>query len=219
MVAIDSAFVAPRDTRITTTHTGQFVLFAALCAALLAAASLAIAPEGAGWRTAAEMVTRFSLLVFGAAMVVEPLSRLMPLPATQALAKERGGLMLAFAIVSFMALGCMYAPARLSAEHLTAPAIAYMGLTSLVLMVLLFSSHPATIRVLTAPVWRSLQRIATAYFWLSFLLVGFDHLIGPHKPDGWYGFSVLFLVAILLIRFADAFVAHLLARNPTRQAA
>ena len=61
---------------------------------------------------------------------------------------------------------------------------------------------------LGAPVWRALQRIATSYFWMVFVITGIEHLYGPHRPDDWYGFSLLTLTAALLIRFADSFVQH-----------
>ncbi len=207
MVAIDSShdIAAPGETA----HTGQIVLFAFLGAALLAAASVVLnANDGNGWRVAAEMAGRFSLLLFVAALIVEPLARLIPTKLLQAVGRERGNLTLGFAAASAVALACVAAPSNLGGEAMSAPAMAYCALTALILVVMLFSGHPATIRYLGAPAWRALQRIATSYFWLVFTLAGLEHLVGPHLPDSWYGFSLLLLTAALLLRFADSFVAH-----------
>ncbi|MEI9991277.1 MAG: hypothetical protein WDM86_14675 [Rhizomicrobium sp.] len=212
MIALDDAHLAP-DVRSDTPHTGQVVLFAVLISALIAAASLTLgARNGYGWSLAAEMVARFSLLLFVAAMTVEPVARLIPSRATRAAARERGSLILGFVAASVLSLVCIVAPSRLGGEAMTTPAIAYSLLTGAILVVMLFSGHPATIRFLGAPAWRSLQRIATVYFWLAFALTGMSHLIGPHRPDDWHGLSLLLLVAALLVRFADTFVAHLRQR-------
>lgn len=207
MVAIDSAHDMPAAPRFETGHTAHIVLFAFLGSALLAAASLVVfAADGNGWAMAAQMVSRFSLLLFVAAMSAEPVARLVP--PLRALGRERASLTLAFAASSFVALLCVVAPSQLGGEAMSAPAVAYCVLTGLILVVMLFSAHPATLRRLGAPAWRALQRIATSYYWLVFVITGLSHLVGPHRPDAWYGFSLLLLTATLLLRFADSFLAH-----------
>ncbi|HEX4304256.1 MAG TPA: hypothetical protein VHZ78_15780 [Rhizomicrobium sp.] len=207
MVAIDNAQDIPA--RGQTGFTGYVLLLTVLGAGLIVAASLSMnTAAGNGWHVAAEMVSRFSLLVFAVAMLVEPLSRLIPSQVTRMVGRERGSLMLAFAVVSAVGLACVAAPTELSGQPMTLEAVAYSALTALILLVLLASAHPATMRFLGGPAWRTLQRVATAYFWLVFFLTGIEHLIGPHLPDRWYGFSVLLLVGVLLVRFADALVEH-----------
>ena len=209
MVAIDSAqdMTLPRPAE--TSHTGQIVLFAFLGAAMLVAASLALnVGNDTGWRVAADMSSHFSLLLFVAAMIVEPLGRLIPSQALQSIGRERGSLTLAFAAVSAVALFCLAAPSWAGGESMSAPAAAYCFMSAIILVVMLFSAHPATVRLLGAPSWRALQRVSTAYFWIAFTISGLEHLIGPHRPDIWYGFSLLVLVATLLLRFADSLVAH-----------
>ncbi|HEY4943475.1 MAG TPA: hypothetical protein VII56_18740 [Rhizomicrobium sp.] len=211
MVAIDSAQDMPATRAAETSHTGQIVLLGFLAASLLVAASLVLNTANgsdSGWHVAAEMVSRFSLLLFAAAMSVEPLARLIPLQVMQAAGRERGSLTLAFAAAAAVALFCVAAPSQLNGESMSAPAIAYCFMTAIILVVMLFSAHPTTIRLLGAPAWRALHRIATAYFWIAFTITGLEHLIGPHRPDVWYGFSLLLLVGTLLLRFTDSFVAH-----------
>ncbi|MEJ1969261.1 MAG: hypothetical protein WDN03_11615 [Rhizomicrobium sp.] len=213
MVAVDTSYAAPNEISAQTGHTGWIVLFAFLVAAVLAAGSLVLgAPSG--WRAAAEMTARFAVLLFAAAMIAEPVGRLVPVRPMQALACERGSLMLAFVLAMTASLACVAAPALLGGDKLTAQALAYCMLTGAILVVMLFSAHPATKRVLGGPAWRTLQRIGTSYFWLAFALIGIDHMVGPHRPDGWYGLSLLLLTVALLIRFTDSFVAKLRRTAP-----
>jgi len=98
-----------------TSHTGAIVLFGFLGSALLATASLVLA-DGDGWRAAAEMVSRLSLILFVAAMIVEPLGRLVPVRALGAIGRERGSFTLAFAAASAAALVCVAAPPNWAAK-------------------------------------------------------------------------------------------------------
>jgi hypothetical protein len=208
MVVLDNAQGAP-DIGGETSRSGGIVLFALIVAALLAGIALTLgAADGGGWTYAADIVSRFSLLIFVLTMTVEPVARLLHVRPTVAAARERGSLVLAFAAVSAVSLCCLLAPSWLGHEPISAPAIAYCILTAIILTVMLFSIHPGTGRVLGGPAWRAMQRIATAYFWMAFLLTGIERLIGPHQPDYWHGFSLLLLVAALLVRFTDTFVAH-----------
>jgi hypothetical protein len=205
MVAIETS-APPRPPG--TAHAGGVLLFALLGMALLVTASLVVA-DGNGWRVASDMTSHFALLLFVAAMIVEPLARLVPRAPLQAAARERPSLMLAFIGVSAASLACLAAPWLLFGEHLPITSAAYCFLGAIILFVMLFSAHPATMRLLGAPAWRTMQRIATSYFWIVFVLVGIDGIVGPHIPDPWPGFSLLLLAATVLLRFADAFIAFL----------
>jgi hypothetical protein len=219
MVAIDSSHDIPAAARRTDSpHAGQVSLFALLISALVAAASLNLAVDGTSpWGLAADMVGRFSLFLFVAAMVVEPIARLIPSDTTEAAARERPSLMLGFAFATAMSLGCLMAPVYLGTEKLAGPVTVYSAMTAAIVVVLLISSHPATERFMGERAWRTLQRIATAYFWLAFSLIGIDKMVGPHRPDSWHGISLLLLVGALLIRFTDTFVAHVRRPRATTQ--
>ncbi|MBS0470818.1 MAG: hypothetical protein JSR60_07080 [Proteobacteria bacterium] len=207
MVAIDNTMDAqPR----TESHPAPIIAFAAFGAAALAAVSLLMSHDGNGWKSAADAVSRFSMLLFVAAMTVEPLSRLVP--RFEAIGRERTNLVLAFVAASFAAIACVAAPHFLLGETLTVPAAAYCLVNGFILTVLLFCVHQETRRVLGAPAWRAIQRVATSYFWTVFVLIGVDKSIGPHIPDPWPGFSLLLLTAAFLLRFVDAFVQHRHAR-------
>ena len=209
MIAVAETQIMP-DRKDETSHAGTIVLATLLISGLLVAVALSLgAVDASGWPDASEMVSRFALLIFVAAMVVEPAGRLIPTRATRAAARERSSLILAFAAALAVSLICLVSPVRFGGEPLAAPTVAYCLLTSVILVVMLFSAHPATERLLGAPAWRSMQRIATAYFWLAFALTAMERLIGPHRTDYWHGFALLLLVTALLVRFADTFVTHL----------
>jgi hypothetical protein len=209
MVALDSSHDIPSAARAETPHTGTVVLFSILISAVVAAGAMNLASDGMSpWGFAADMVARFSLLLFVAAMVVEPIARLIPTDATEAAARERPSLMIGFAFATAVSLGCLMAPVYLGTEKLAGPVTVYAALTGFIVVVMLISSHPVTLRLLGERAWRTLQRIATAYFWVAFSLVGIDKMVGPHRPDSWHGISLLLLVGALLIRFMDTLVAH-----------
>jgi hypothetical protein len=44
---------------------------------------------------------------------------------------------------------------------------------------------------------------AAGYFWLCYALMALARISGPHRPDAWYGFSLVLMVAALLARYAD----------------
>jgi hypothetical protein len=43
-----------------------------------------------------------------------------------------------------------------------------------------------------------------SYFWLAFISEDLRHIYGPHRPDDYYGLSLLLLVGALFLRFASA---------------
>jgi len=219
MVALDTTFVASGDARAPAPHTAPIVLVALAAALAVAVASYAVGDDGFRWRNAAEMVSRFSLLVFVAAMVVEPLSRLFRISATKAMARERGSLILAFAMVSIVSLACAMTPSQLDSSKMPLPALVYAVPTGGILLVMLFSSHPATKKFLGAPAWRTMQRIATTYFWLVFTLTALDHIVTPNQTDRWWGISLLLLAGAVLVRFADALLFKLRGMAVSEKAA
>jgi hypothetical protein len=212
MTAVENPARALRSEK---THSGEIVLLGLAGATLLVAISLRSADGVAAWQLAAELTSRFSTLLFIVAMTVEPISRLVPTPTLQDFGRERGGFMLAFGLSAATSLACVAAPYVLGIATPSPPAIIYCTLTSSILAVMLLAGHPATMRMLGAPAWRAMQRIATAYFWIAFTLIGFDHVVGPHRPDHWYGYSLLLLVAAVLIRFGDTLVTHVRRLPPS----
>jgi hypothetical protein len=50
---------------------------------------------------------------------------------------------------------------------------------------------------------RVLLATAAVYFWSCYALMALARLYGPHRPDGFYGFSLSLMVVALLLRYAD----------------
>ncbi len=166
------------------------------------------------------MVSRFSLLLFVAAMMVEPLSRIFPNQVMRAAAQERGSLILAFVVVSIVSLACELVPSELGTATMALQSFAYAMLTAGILIVMLFSAHPATRKILGAPAWRTMQRIATTYFWLVFTVTALDHVSRPNVTDHWWGISLLLLITAVLVRFTDALLFRLRGlEQPSEKAA
>ena len=208
MVAIDSAFEPLPAASPETAHTGRIMLFAMLMTALVAAIGFTLGEDGTGWGLAADWASRCALLVFVAAMTVEPLSHLLRLPIMRLAARERVSLVMAFIAAMAISVALDLAPWLLAGKALAAPTFAYCIVTGAILVVMLFSNHPATVRLLGAPSWRAMQRIACAYFWTVFALTSMGRLIGPHRPDDWHGVALLLLAAAVLLRFGDALLLH-----------
>ncbi len=201
MDAIDDAHDSPPRPALETKHTRAIVLGTVLASFALVVASL-LFDSGSGWNAASDLVARLSVVLFVAALVVEPLASLFPSRATQAAAQERGALVLAFMVADVMALACLLMP---GGAPLKAPAMIYCLLTGAILVVLLFSRHPASKRLLGGPAWRSIKAIAFAYFWVVFALQAANQLLGPDSSMYWPGFALLLLVSAVLVRVADAF--------------
>ena len=60
---------------------------------------------------------------------------------------------------------------------------------------------------------RVLLGVSTIYFWLCYSLMALARIYGPHRPDAYYGISLCLMVAGLLLRYADRWLA------PKQQAA
>lgn len=79
-------------------------------------------------------------------------------------------------------------------------------------------ADPARVRFLGEQARRTVLGVAAIYFWLCYSLLALAHLYGPHRPDGYYGFSLMLMIVALLARFADRFMANLTARRPAQPA-
>ena len=43
---------------------------------------------------------------------------------------------------------------------------------------------------------------------MCYSLMALAHLSGPHRPDGFYGFSLMLMIAALLMRFGERLAEH-----------
>lgn len=213
MVAIDGSMALSHPAGAGR-RTGTIVLAAAAGAVLAALAGAVFDPiDGTGWTVAAVTASRVSSLIFVTALIAEPLSRLAPSSFTRTVAAERDGLLLGFIASAALALTFELVPSLSGDAIMADTTIVYCGFTGAILAILFFTSHPAVDRILGRPARRAMLRIAIGYFWTVFLFTGIGHMIGPHRPDHWNGFSVLMLVGAIFVRFADAYRRQVLAEK------
>ena len=78
-------------------------------------------------------------------------------------------------------------------------------------MVVAYVASPQ--RGLGEPSRRAIMGAGLSYYWLAYTLTGFSRLSGPHRPDVFYGWSVMAMLVALLLRFADNVIAKKTARD------
>ena len=62
--------------------------------------------------------------------------------------------------------------------------------------------------ILPDKVRRVLLGTAAIYFWLCYCLMALARISGPHRPDAFYGISLSLMIAALLLRYADRWLAR-----------
>jgi peptidoglycan/LPS O-acetylase OafA/YrhL len=204
MVAIEnSAVFAVRQNR----SLGFLIVLGTVGAALLVAAVAFIlsGAETNGARSAAELVMRFSAFVFVIAWVAEPLARLLPFKAVKVLGDEQPALALAFMAVYAMFLGCVALPYFLTGVATPLPTMVFCAFSAGILGVMFLSRRDDFGRFMGRGK-RAMQSLSWGFFWVVFTAGALERMVGPHRPDAYYGLIVDLLVAALLVRFADAFL-------------
>jgi len=156
-------------------------------------------------RFAATTVFRVSSLAFLLFYLAGPVARLIPSRPTLALARERTGLALAFAGIYAVFLVCAMTPDYFAGAHVPLPTMTFAAFSILILAVILAGERAGLADASWRPALRTMETVGVAYFWMVYAVNDLDHLVGPHRPDGYYGLSVCILVAALLVRFADSF--------------
>ncbi len=210
MVAIDSSIGTDRQPVLNIPLTLSLATGAAALVLGLGTMLLRGFDE-AGLRQASEINWRFASFVFAAAAVTGPLCRLIPLPACQALGAQRAQVIWSFcaAYAVYLAILVMPNVAGLSHDNLTSGMMIFSMFGGGIAAVLAWAAHPASAAQLGAPVQRALLLVAGAFFGLTYALTGLAHLVGPHRPDAFYGTSLSLMILVLLVRFADRFAAQL----------
>jgi len=169
-----------------------------------------------GFRLGSQLAWRYAFLVFFAALVAGPACRLAALLFPSLTPPESLGRRL---IWGFCASYGVY----LLSVFLPNVIALSAGATLMVL----FGGSVALVMALTAAplkrlgdkpvipvrVRRVMLGVATGYFWLCYAVMGLSRIYGPHRPDGFYGFSLCLMVTGLLVRFADRWFAD---RGPAR---
>jgi hypothetical protein len=218
MVFLDNTLLAPREQRAFRPR-----LSAPL---LIALAALVVGLCGYAWggfdtgalAGGTQMVWRFSLLVFFAALVAGPLGRLTPFAwfAGKSRALLQGFCAVVGVHAAFILLPNLFAvPDGVQSNGVTAGATFFIVFTGSVALVMTAAVNRGLCERVGDKACRAMLGVSVIFFWLCFSLIGLAHITGPHKPDPFYELSVILMVAALLGRFADRFFA---ARNPAQPA-
>jgi hypothetical protein len=191
----------------------QFSLVGAitLAAAVLAAGTIIVNgfSENA-FRLAGQMCWRFAGIVFFAVLAACPVGRLTGrfMPAARILEDSTPDLIWGFCASYGVYLLAILLP---NAIQLSMGALLFVLFGALVSAVMALAARPLRLFRGGAPliglrVRRSLLATAMIYFWLSYSLMALEHISGPHRPDAYYGISLLLMLFGLLLRFADRLV-------------
>lgn len=180
------------------------------------AAALVIAAASFLWRGgdhnaarfAAQMVFRASSFAFLIYYLATPLGRLVRSRPTLLIARERVGLALAFACSYAVFLGLTVMPDYESGIRIPLATLAFVVFSMLILGVMLLGEYAGRADAEWRPALRAMEAVGVCYFWMIFACDDLGHLYGPHRPDGFYGVSLVILAVALLARFADAFKEH-----------
>ena len=169
-----------------------------------------------GLRFGSELGWRFACVAYFAAVIAGPMARLIPWTVFRQICEERRQLVWGFC-ASFL----IYLASILVPNTLTPPTLDRDGLTAGMTLFVLFgagltlviayasSRHAAAFLGVKAQ--RCILGTGMSFFWLAYTLTALSRITGPHRPDSFYGFSLSLMVLALLLRFADAFAAKVLA--------
>jgi hypothetical protein len=158
------------------------------------------------------LVWRFACLVFFAAAIAGPVTRIVPWEWLRRAGQERRQLIWGFCASIGVYLASLIVP-----NTLTPPSLDHEGLTA---GMALFAIFGAALTMVIAYVAsprsnlgeqsrKTLLGVGLSYFWLAYTLTALSHLSGPHRPDAFYGFSLILMLAALLARFVDNFVTKM----------
>lgn len=165
-----------------------------------------------GLRLGNQFAWRFSALVYFAAIIAGPIGRLVPWQALRRTSKQREQLIWGFCASFGIYLATLIVPntfAPLSPGH--------EGLTlGMALMAIFGTALALVVAYAAAPKpalgersRRAILGVGLVYFWLAYTLADLSHLSGSHRPDRFYGASLVLMLLALLMRFADNFVAKM----------
>lgn len=169
-----------------------------------------------GLRLGSELTWRFTVLAYFAAAIAGPVTRLVPGKRLQRLGQERRQLLWGFCASFGVFLASLLVPNTLAPaasvhQGLTAGMIVFAIFGAGLTMVIAYAVSPQP--SLGERSRRAILGVGLSYFWLAYTLNGLSHISGPHRPDAFYGFSLVLMMIALLLRFADGFVVKLRGRG------
>jgi hypothetical protein len=207
--------MAARDCTVLARFTlARFTLagWIALAAAVLVAGTIAVNGfSGNALRLGSQTGWRFAGLVFFAVLVAAPAGQLAGRywPAARRLESCAPQLIWGFCASYGIYLLAILVP---NGVHLSTGALLFVLFGAGVISVMAATAAPLYLIYGGAPligtkVRRTLLGTALVYFWLCYSLMALEHIGGPHRPGGYYDFSLLLMIFALLLRFAGRWAA------------
>ncbi len=207
MVALDNSAIfgsASKAPRLKVTL-GPLVGGIALMAALLVLGAIVARGFGEnGLRLGSMLAWRFACLVFFAALVCGPVcrigSRFLHTACPESLSRR---LVWGFCASYGVYLLSVFLP---NVIRLSAGATLMTLFGASVVMIMAATIAPVTRHgraLIGEKTRRTMLATAAGYFWLCYALMALARISGPHRPDAWYGFSLVLMVVALLVRYAD----------------
>jgi hypothetical protein len=211
LVALDNhAFSGPgRGLKLTL---GPLVGAIAILAGLLVlGAILARGFSENGFRLGSQLAWRYASFVFVAALAMGPLCRITAqfFPAFTPPESLSRKLIWGFCAAYGVYLLSVFVPNVL---YLSAGAMLMTVFGSTVVLVMAITAAPLVRLggppILPDKVRKVLLGTSAIYFWLCYSLMALARISGPHRPDAFYDLSLSLMIAVLLLRYADRWLAH-----------
>ena len=211
MVALDNDNVFGSVVRVPRISLGPLVIGIALVAVgLVMGAIVARGFAENGFRLGSELAWRYTAIVFFAVLIAAPVCRIAArfhhgFSCPESLSRK---LVWGFCASYGVYLLSVFIPNVLA---LSAGATLMVLFGGAVTAVMALTAAPLK-RLGGAPLIsqktrRALLGMAAIYFWGCYALMALSRISGPHRPDSWYAISLCLMVAALLLRYADRWVA------------
>jgi hypothetical protein len=165
-----------------------------------------------GLRFGNQLAWRFACLVFFVAAIAGPVTRIVPWERLRRVGQERRQLIWGFCASIGVYLASLIvpntlAPSSLDHEGFTVGMVLFVIFGAALTMVIAYVASPQS--NLGEQPRKTLLGVGMSYFFLAYTLTALSHLSGPHRPDAFYGFSLILMLAALLARFVDNFVTKM----------
>jgi len=164
-----------------------------------------------GFRLGSQLAWRYASFVFVAALGMGPLCRIAAhfLPTFTPPESLSRKLVWGFCAAYGVYLLSVFVP---NVIHLSAGAMLMTVFGSTVVMVMAITAAPLVRLggppILPDKVRKVLLGTSAIYFWLCYSVMALARISGPHRPDAYYDLSLCLMILVLLLRYADRWLAH-----------
>jgi hypothetical protein len=218
LVAIENSAALTAEGRLVVPRIPGWAGIAAL-AVLVGAGGLAMQGiGGAGIHFSGELTYRFTCFVYFLAIVAGPLTRLIPWQRLREAGENRRELVWGFcaSFAVYLIMLCLPYLFALVGRETSGPGITSFDFFGGCLALLIACASSQRAALFLGEKMRGIVLAGGLFcFWLAYAFSGLAHITGPHRPDAFYGISLLLMIVALLLRFADHFATKILAdHNP-----